>query len=306
VRDQIDDLFVGQVTRPEMLAGLCDGIDVVFSSVGLTRQKDGLTFHDVDYQGNKNILDRALEASVAKFLYVSVYNAQLMEHLAIVKAHEDFVRALQASGLPRTIMRPTGYFSDIGEYFQMAKSGRAYLIGDGKKCLNPIHGADLANVCADALTGGDAEVPAGGPMVYSQNEIAELAFSVLGKPPRINHIPARLARAGIGAMRLFDRHAAELFDFFATAGRYENVAPALARTRWMSISGRSVDQPVDLGERGRRKCMPICSKCWPVHCVTANWRGRYRKIQESALGRPMRAARSVRWSIRCARESGCF
>jgi len=225
VWDQIDDLFVGKVTRPETLAGLCDGIDVVFSSVGLTRQKDGLTFHDVDYQGNKNILDRALEASVGKFIYVSVYNAQLMEHLAIIKAHEDFVRALRASGLPHTILRPTGYFSDIGEYFQMAKSGRAYLIGDGRKRLNPIHGADLANVCGEAAVGVAAEVPAGGPVVYSQNEIAELAFSVLGKPARITHIPAGLARAGIGAMRLFDRHAADLFDFFATAGRFENVAP---------------------------------------------------------------------------------
>jgi uncharacterized protein YbjT (DUF2867 family) len=225
VRDEIDDLFVGQVTQPETLAGLCDGIDVVFSSVGLTRQKDGLTFHDVDYQGNKNILNRALEASVTRFLYVSVYNARLMEHLAIVKAHEDFVRSLQASGLPHTILRPTGYFSDIGDYFQMAKSGRAYLIGDGKKHLNPIHGADLACVCAEAITGSDAEVPAGGPVVYSQNEIAELAFSILDKPARIAHIPTGLARAGIGATRLFNRHAADLFDFFATAGRFENVAP---------------------------------------------------------------------------------
>jgi hypothetical protein len=92
VRDQIDDLFVGEVTKPETLAGLCDGIEVVFSSVGLTRQKDKLTFHDVDYQGNKNILDLALEASVERFIYVSVYNARLMEHLAIIKAHDDFAR----------------------------------------------------------------------------------------------------------------------------------------------------------------------------------------------------------------------
>jgi uncharacterized protein YbjT (DUF2867 family) len=225
VRHQIDDLFVGQVTQPETLAGLCEGIDVVFSSVGLTRQKDGLTFHDVDYRGNRNILDRALEASVAKFVYVSVYNAQLMEHLAIIKAHEDFVRALQVSDLPHTILRPTGYFSDIGQYFQMAESGRAYLIGDGKKRLNPIHGADLACVCAEAITGSDAEVPAGGPVVYSQNEIAELAFSILGKPVRITRIPTWLASAVVGAIRLFDRHAADLFDFFATAGQYENVAP---------------------------------------------------------------------------------
>jgi uncharacterized protein YbjT (DUF2867 family) len=225
VRDQIDDLFVGQVTRPETLAGLCDGIDVVFSSVGLTRQKDKLTFHDVDYQGNKNILDRALQASSRKFIYVSVYNARFMEHLAIVKAHEDFVRTLHASDLPHTIIRPTGYFSDIGEYFEMAKSGRAYLIGDGKRHLNPIHGADLARVCADAVTGREAEVPAGGPVVYSQSEIAELAFSVLERPCKITRIPVWMADAAVKAMRVFDRHAADLLDFFVTAGRHENVAP---------------------------------------------------------------------------------
>jgi hypothetical protein len=39
------------------------------------------------------------------------------------------------------------------------------------------------------------------------------------------HIPVGLTRAGIGAIRLFDPHAADLFDFFATAGRFENVAP---------------------------------------------------------------------------------
>jgi uncharacterized protein YbjT (DUF2867 family) len=225
VRDQIDDLFVGQVTKPETLADLCDGIDVVFSSVGLTRQKDNLTFHDVDYQGNQNILDRALEASVGKFIDVSVYNAHLMEHLAIIKAHEDFARALKDSGLPHAIIRPTGYFSDMGEYFQMARSGRAYLIGDGKNRLNPIHGADLAQVCADAVAGSDAEVPAGGPIVYSQNEIAELAFSILDKPPKITRIPTWMAGGAIKAMRLINRHAADLFDFFATAAQYENVAP---------------------------------------------------------------------------------
>ena len=166
-----------------------------------------------------------------RLVYVTVNHAQLMEHLAIIEAHEDFARALQAAALSHAIIRPTRYLSDIGEYFQMAKSARAYLIGDGKKHLNPIHGADLARVCADAVTGSDAEVPAGGPVVYSQNEIAALAFSVLGQPARITHIPVWLARAAIGAMHLFDRHAADLFDFFVTAAQYENVAPQFgART----------------------------------------------------------------------------
>jgi uncharacterized protein YbjT (DUF2867 family) len=183
--------------------------------VGLTRQKDSLSFHDVDYQGNVNILDCALEASVERFIYVSVYNAQLMEHLAIIKAHEDFVRALKASGLPHTIIRPAGYFSDIGEYYQMAKSGRAYLVGDGTSRLNPLHGADLARVGADAVASAEAEVPAGGPVICTQYEIAEPAFSSLGKPPRIIRIPTWMAGAAIKAMRLFDRHAADLFEHVA-------------------------------------------------------------------------------------------
>jgi uncharacterized protein YbjT (DUF2867 family) len=148
-----------------------------------------------------------------------------VEHLAIIKAHEDFVRALETTGLPHTILRPTDCLSDMGEYSQMARSGRAYLVGHGTNHLNPIHGADLARVCAEALTGKDAEVPVGSPVIYNQNEVAELAFSVLGQPPRITPIPAWLASAAIGAMRRFDRHAADLLDFFATAAQHENVAP---------------------------------------------------------------------------------
>ena len=60
--DCIYEVFVGEATGPETLAGLCEDIDIVFSSIGLTRQKDGLTFQEVDYQGNKNILDQALRA----------------------------------------------------------------------------------------------------------------------------------------------------------------------------------------------------------------------------------------------------
>ena len=38
----LDEVVEGEVTRPETLAGICDGMDVVFSSAGRTRQRDGL------------------------------------------------------------------------------------------------------------------------------------------------------------------------------------------------------------------------------------------------------------------------
>jgi len=220
-----DEVFIGEVTKPESLQGLCDNIDIVFSSIGITRQKDRLTYREVDYQGNKNILDIAIEKQVKKFIYVSVFNAHQYEHLEIIKAHEDFVKDLQSSGLNYTIIRPTGYFSDMSEFLRMAKSGWVFLIGNGKNRINPIHGADLAKVCVDALTHDDKEISAGGPGTYNGQEIAELAFSVVGKTPRIIRVPTWLAQASVSAVRPFDKQTSDLIDFIVAAGHGDAVAP---------------------------------------------------------------------------------
>jgi len=221
----VDEVFVGEVTKPASLQGLCDNIDIAFSSIGITRQKDKLTYREVDYQGNKNILDIAVEAQVERFIYVSVFNAHLYEHLEIIRAHEDFVRDLQSSGLNYTIIRPTGYFSDMSEFFKMAKSGWVFLIGNGKNRINPIHGADLAKVCVDAITHDDIEISVGGPVTYTGQEIAELAFSAVGKTTRIIRVPTWLAQATVIAVRPFDKQTSDLIDFIVAAGHGDAVAP---------------------------------------------------------------------------------
>ena len=226
VVNEIDDLFIGEVTRPETMRGLCDGIDIVFSSIGITRQKDKLTYRDVDYQGNRNILDIALESSVTKLIYVSVFNAHLYEHLVIVKSHEDFVRDLKVCGRDYVIIRPTGYFSDMAEFLSMARKGRIYMVGNGENKINPIHGADLANVCADAVTGREQEIPVGGPETYRMKEIAELAFLTLGKRPKITRIPSALANFSVTAISPFNKQMSDLVEFFVTAGQSDSVAPA--------------------------------------------------------------------------------
>jgi uncharacterized protein YbjT (DUF2867 family) len=43
VDEFVDEVFVGEVTKPETLSGLMDGVDFVFSSIGISRQRDGLT-----------------------------------------------------------------------------------------------------------------------------------------------------------------------------------------------------------------------------------------------------------------------
>ncbi len=226
LRDSIDEVVRGEVTRAETLDTVCDGIDVVFSSVGITKQKDGLTFKDVDYQGNKNLLDAALKAGVKKFIYVSVFNGPNLPHLAIVKAHEDFVDVLKASGLEYAVIRPTGFFSDMGEYMKMARKGRVFLFGDGSNRINPIHGADLAITCVDAVEGTDAEVDAGGPEILTHRQIAEIALTALGKRPKISAVPMWVMRLLVSTTKTFNKHQGELLAFLTTAMSIDAVAPA--------------------------------------------------------------------------------
>lgn len=201
VKEYADELFVGEVTDPDSLIGLCDGTDIVFSSLGITRQKDGLTYEDIDYQANRNLLTMAEAAGVSQFMYVHVLNAEKLEHVAMVQAKKKFVDDLKRSTLNHTVICPTGFFSDMEEILSMARSGRVYLFGDGSNRINPIHGADLAEVCASALVGSEGEIDVGGPEVFTYREIAKLAFDVLEQREKITCIPKYLVSATAGTLR---------------------------------------------------------------------------------------------------------
>jgi uncharacterized protein YbjT (DUF2867 family) len=228
LRDELDEIVQGEVTQPETLTHVCDDIDVVFSSVGITRQKGPLTFKDVDYQGNKNLLQVARRAGVKKFIYVSALHGAELTHLDIVKAHEDFVAELKASGLDYTVVRPTGFFSDMEEVLEMARKGRVFLFGQGDCRVNPIHGADLAVRCADLLEleQRQLEIEVGGPETMTWREVAALALRVAGRAQKITAVPLWCMAVVIFATRLFNRHQAELIAFFTAMATRDVVAPA--------------------------------------------------------------------------------
>lgn len=197
------EVVEAEVTKAETLVNLFDGVDVVISTVGITRQKDGLTYMDVDYQANVNLINEAKASGVKKFIYVSVLNGDKLRQLKICEAKEKLVDYLKLSGLDYCIIRPNGFFSDMGDFLKMAKSGTVYLFGDGKLSLNPIHGEDLAQVCIDAINSDKKEINVGGPDLLSQNAIAELAFKAYSKPAKIIHLPDWIRKSVLWIARTF-------------------------------------------------------------------------------------------------------
>jgi hypothetical protein len=79
----------------------------------------------------------------------------------------------------------------MAEILAMAKRGRVWIPG-GSARSNPIHGADLAEVC-----------------------LGELAFEALGTPPRISVIPPWTLAAAGEALRPFNTNLASLILMIA-------------------------------------------------------------------------------------------
>lgn len=215
-----------EVTKPDTLKDICKGIDTVISCVGITRQKDGLTYMDVDFKANMNLLEEAKKSDVKHFVYISAINGDKYRNLKIFEAKEKFVDALKASGLNYTVVRPNGFFSDMKDFLQMAKSGRVYLFGSGHQKFNPIHGEDLAKAIVDTLEDYNKELTVGGPDVLSLNDISKLALTSLNKPVKITHLPDCLRRLTIWTLRTFTSvKTYGPIEFFLTLMADDNIAP---------------------------------------------------------------------------------
>jgi len=196
-------MLEAQVTQPETLKGICENIDVVISTVGITRQKDDLTYMDVDFQSNVNLIEEAKKGGVKKFIYISVLNGEKLRFLKICEAKEKLGDYLKSSGMDYCIIRPNGFFSDMKDFLKMAKTGKVYLFGNGKLKLNPIHGRDLAKEVINAIKNDKNEINIGGPDLLSQNEIAELALKAFKKPTRIIYLPDWIRKLILWIVRTF-------------------------------------------------------------------------------------------------------
>ncbi len=192
-----DQLVEALATDPETLKGVMAGADLVVSCLGITRQTDGLGYWDVDYQANLNLLREAERAGVGQFGYIHVLRASDMAQVPMVAAKSAFVSELQRSSVAATVIAPTGYFSDMGDFLKMAQSGRVWLFGKGDKRINPIHGADLAVATAEAVEARLDWLDVGGPDIFTQRELAELAFASIGKPPQVTLLPDIIRRIAL-------------------------------------------------------------------------------------------------------------
>lgn len=178
------------VTKPETLAGLCDGAETIISTVGLTGTSATITNYDIDYNGNVNLLNEAKKAGVKNFVYISVIKAESAPDVPMLHAKYLFEEELKKSGLNYVIHRPTGYFYDIAKVFMpMIEKGEVTLLGKKAVSANVIDTPDFAEFIVAHMTDEKKMYNIGGKETYTYEELANLFFKAAGKEPVIKRAP---------------------------------------------------------------------------------------------------------------------
>lgn len=175
---------------PETMKGLCDGADVVVTTIGLTKASAEVTPYEIDYQGNLNLLNEAKAAGVKNFAFVSVIKADQAPHIPMLHAKAMFEEELKKSGLTYVIFRPTGYFYDIVKVFKpMVEKGKVTLLGKKPIHANVISTEDFAEFIVAHMCDDGKTYNVGGKETYSYEELAKLCFDAAGKKPVIKTAP---------------------------------------------------------------------------------------------------------------------
>ena len=180
-------------TDPETLKGICDGVDVVITTMGLTTASPTVTAYDIDYQGNLNLLNEAVAAGVPKFNYISVISCKEAgaEDVPMLHAKAMFEDELTKTDMPWVIYRPTGYFYDIAKVFKpyVDKGEMQLLKGFHDIKANVVDCPDFAEFIVDHMNDENAIYEVGGKETYTYEEMAKMCFRAAGKPTIIKDSP---------------------------------------------------------------------------------------------------------------------
>lgn len=196
---------------PRTLDGVFDGVDRVVSALGVTRQKADPW--NVDFLGNLRLLEEAEASGVQSFCYVNVIHSHTGTSTTM-RAKHAFSQVLRRSTVAAQLVNPSGYFSDMTDFWLMARKGWGFVVGDGEAHLNPIHGADLAEFIVSKLTGPAGEWDIGGPDVFTYRSLQQLMFELAGRPGHVVKVGPRAAKALVGVADRSSPQAGNLARFF--------------------------------------------------------------------------------------------
>ncbi|MEO1206484.1 MAG: NAD(P)H-binding protein [Pseudomonadota bacterium] len=151
----------------------------------------------IDHQAHIHALAAAKDAGVSQFVLLSAICVQ-RPLLGFQHAKLAFEKALVASGLTYSIVRPTAFFKSLSGQIERVRKGKPFLVfGDGTTtACKPISDGDLGRYIASCLEEPSRQnrvLPIGGPgPAITPKDQGEHLFALLGREPRFKRVPVAL------------------------------------------------------------------------------------------------------------------
>ncbi len=216
LRNELSDIIQCDLTEPDQLKGKCAGIEIVISTVGLEFPTKKLSYWDIDYEANLNLLREAESVGVKKMMYISsiLADKDTDKKPSLVEAKYAMEKELVNSSLDWVIFRPTSYFKDIiNIYIKMAKKGKINIIDKGENRFNPIHPIDMAEVICNNLDTVNKDLNVGGPETFSYLELANMVFDVMDLEAQFSFSSIKGFRRFMKVIKIFKPLTYQLLQF---------------------------------------------------------------------------------------------
>ena len=176
------------------LSETLQGVDVLYNTYWV-RFNHKLFTHEDAVQNTLTLFAAAKQAGVSRIVHVSITNPDENSQLEYFRGKGVLETALQASGIPYSILRPTVLFGKedilINNIAWMLRTLPIFgVFGNGRYQIQPIYVDDLAELAVEAGEhSGNEIINAIGPETFTYRELVQTIAQIIGKKRPILSIP---------------------------------------------------------------------------------------------------------------------
>jgi uncharacterized protein YbjT (DUF2867 family) len=186
------EIVLGDLRQPATLKAALVGVTEIIDAA-TARATDSLGVKEVDWDGKVNLIQAACAADIAKFVFISVLDAEKYRSVPLMEIKYCTEKFLAESGLNYTILRPCGFLQGIiGQYAIPILEGQAVWMAGQVAPTAFMDTQDIARFAVKALAAENAKnktLPVVGNKAWSGNEIISLCERLSGKEAKVTKVP---------------------------------------------------------------------------------------------------------------------
>ena len=110
------ELVYGDLTKPETLPPCFKGITAVIDA-STSRPNELESLKKVDWDGKLALINASKAANIQRFIFFSAQNVEQFENIPLMKLKYGIEKKLEASNVPYTIFRLTGFYQGLIEQY---------------------------------------------------------------------------------------------------------------------------------------------------------------------------------------------